>query len=134
VAKPAEVREFMQTAKDLNLTGCNFWEYWYARHKHPDLWEEVTRFDWPFQDTPPVPTPGPDWPRAVVSRGDSRPLRYGPSTMADKYGNLAPQLRVLAYHEMTVNGDQWLRLTPPGEREIWTARVWQGYELMRFVE
>ena len=84
-------------------------------------------------DAQPVPAPGPDWPRVVVSRGDSRPLRYGPSTMADKYGNLPAALRVLAYAETAVGNDRWLRLTPAGEREIWTARVWNGYELMRFV-
>ena len=83
--------------------------------------------------TPFPPVPAPEWPRAVISRGDPRPLRYSPSTMAEKYGNLPPALRVLAYQEMTVNGDVWLRLTPAGEREIWTARIWQGNELMRFV-
>ena len=83
-----------------------------------------------FMVAPPVAE---DWPRAVISRGDPRPLRYAPTTEADKHGNLPPQLRVLAYAEMAVGNDRWLRLTPAGEREIWTARVWNGYELMRFV-
>ena len=84
-------------------------------------------------DAPFPPVPAPEWPRAVISRGDSRPLRYDATTEAGKHGNLPPQLRVLAYYEKTVNGDQWLRLTPDGEREIWTARIYQGYELMRWV-
>jgi GH25 family lysozyme M1 (1,4-beta-N-acetylmuramidase) len=84
-----------------------------------------------YDDAQPVPAP--DWPRVVISRGDSRPLRYAPDPDAAWHGNQPAGVRVLVYAEKTVNGDQWLRLTPPGEREIWTARIYQGYELMRFV-
>lgn len=46
-----EVIEFLQTAKGLNLTGVNFWEWGDARSGNlPGVWEAIR--DFPWQDTP----------------------------------------------------------------------------------
>ncbi|RPI35175.1 MAG: hypothetical protein EHM70_00445 [Chloroflexota bacterium] len=43
----AEVLEFLQTAKRLNLAGANFWEWSDARSgKLPGLWEQIRDFSW----------------------------------------------------------------------------------------
>jgi hypothetical protein len=47
-----EVIEFMQTAKSLNLTGVNFWEWTHARTRIPGMWEAIHDFRWdPVSDS-----------------------------------------------------------------------------------
>ncbi len=46
-AAAAEVQEFMETAKELGLAGCNFWRYHDAMERFPDLHEVISAFDWP---------------------------------------------------------------------------------------
>lgn len=49
----AEVRDFLQTARTLNLTAANFWEWKHARHGSlPGIWDEIAAFAWdgPIRD------------------------------------------------------------------------------------
>lgn len=55
-ATPGEVQEFLQTAKNLGLAGCNFWEYWHSTVAVPELWPVIANFQWEVT-TPPVPVP-----------------------------------------------------------------------------
>jgi hypothetical protein len=44
---PAEVLDFLKTAKSLNLSGANFWEWSDARSGNlPGIWEAVRDFSW----------------------------------------------------------------------------------------
>lgn len=47
-----EVQLFLETAKELNLSAANFWEWSHARNnvKLPNMWETITSFRW---DGPP---------------------------------------------------------------------------------
>lgn len=44
-ATPAQVTEFMNKAKALNLQGVNFWE-WSAARSIPGMWEAIASFAW----------------------------------------------------------------------------------------
>ncbi len=43
---PAEIIEFLDTARNLNLTAANFWEWGHTRLYLPDLWQTVADYDW----------------------------------------------------------------------------------------
>ncbi|HRN49997.1 MAG TPA: nuclear transport factor 2 family protein [Anaerolineales bacterium] len=49
----AQVTDFMQACKDNNISGANFWEWYYAR-RISGIWDAVKNFSWP---TSPAPTP-----------------------------------------------------------------------------
>jgi len=42
----AEVLDFLQTAKSLNLSGANFWEWSDCRARLPDVWQTIYNFPW----------------------------------------------------------------------------------------
>jgi hypothetical protein len=54
-ATPADVRDFMDTAKDLGLPGVNFWSLYHARNM-PDVYTEIAAYTWAG---PPPPPPAP---------------------------------------------------------------------------
>jgi hypothetical protein len=41
-----EIVEFLQAARDLNLSGANFWEWGHTRTRLPELWDAVSAFNW----------------------------------------------------------------------------------------
>ena len=49
---PAEVVEFMDTARNLNLSAANFWEWANTRLYLPSVWDAISTYDWP---TGPLP-------------------------------------------------------------------------------
>ncbi|OGO35389.1 MAG: hypothetical protein A2W35_01255 [Chloroflexi bacterium RBG_16_57_11] len=44
---PAEMVEFMDTARNLNMAAANFWEWAHTRQYLPQLWEAIAAYDWP---------------------------------------------------------------------------------------
>lgn len=44
---PAEMVEFMDTARDLNMAAANFWEWAHTRLYLPALWTAIADYDWP---------------------------------------------------------------------------------------
>lgn len=63
---PSQIIEFMATAQELGLPGVNFWEWYYAETKYPELWEAMSDYSWTTQEQPdpepptlpPTPQPG----------------------------------------------------------------------------
>lgn len=47
----AEVLEFLQAARDLNMSAANFWEWSNCRRNLPDIWNAIRDFPWPFDDS-----------------------------------------------------------------------------------
>lgn len=45
-AYPNEVIDFMNAAKKLGVSGCNFWNYDHAFNRFPELWDAISGFDW----------------------------------------------------------------------------------------
>jgi len=90
LASPGEVQEFMQTAKDLGLAGCNFWLYSHAHDRFPELWDVISKFDWPGEVEP---DPG-----DVVNPGEPVPMPEG----------------VLFYAKCTASVRARIRKTPDG--------------------
>lgn len=44
---PAEMVEFMDTARDLNMAAANFWEWAHTRLYLPACWNAIAAYDWP---------------------------------------------------------------------------------------
>jgi hypothetical protein len=44
----AEINEFLQTARALNISAANFWEWGHTRLYLPELWEAVADYPWPI--------------------------------------------------------------------------------------
>jgi len=42
----AELKVFMETAKSLNLSAANFWEWANCRRYLPEVWEEISDYEW----------------------------------------------------------------------------------------
>lgn len=47
-----DINEFLDTARDLNLSAANFWEWGHTRMYVPELWDAVAAYPWPVE--PPV--------------------------------------------------------------------------------
>lgn len=43
----AEVREFLDTARSLNLQAANFWEWAHCRNYLPEIWQTICAYPWP---------------------------------------------------------------------------------------
>lgn len=43
---PAEVTEFLQTCRELNLSAANFWEWSNTRRFLPEVWNAIRDYDW----------------------------------------------------------------------------------------
>ena len=41
-----EINEFVQTSRELNMTGVNFWEWSKARRYLPEIWNWYAAYDW----------------------------------------------------------------------------------------
>ncbi|NOY99431.1 MAG: nuclear transport factor 2 family protein [Chloroflexi bacterium] len=52
---PADVKDFLQTVRDLNMEAANFFSWDYCRRHLPKLWKTVSDFDWPAPPPPPAP-------------------------------------------------------------------------------
>jgi hypothetical protein len=44
---PAEIIEFLDTARSLNMSAANFWEWGHTRLYLPGLWDTVAAYSWP---------------------------------------------------------------------------------------
>ncbi|MFM8322882.1 MAG: nuclear transport factor 2 family protein, partial [Chloroflexota bacterium] len=44
---PAQITEFMDTARSLNMAAANFWEWAHTRQYLPDLWDTIAAYSWP---------------------------------------------------------------------------------------
>lgn len=44
----AEIIEFMDTARNLNLSAANFWEWGHTRLYLPQLWNTIAAYNWPL--------------------------------------------------------------------------------------
>ncbi len=49
---PAEVKEFLDAARELNLSAANFWE-WYDARRIPNMWATIRDYPWPVAGGPP---------------------------------------------------------------------------------
>lgn len=49
---PAEVKRFLDAARQLNLSAANFWEWYDARHI-PNMWATIRDYPWPLAGGPP---------------------------------------------------------------------------------
>ena len=47
----ADMLDFLQTARSLNMTAANFWEWANCRTNLPDIWNAIKDYEWPV--TPP---------------------------------------------------------------------------------
>jgi hypothetical protein len=47
----SQVLEFLETAKSLNLSAVNFWEWYEARTRLPDIWEGIRNYPWHPSET-----------------------------------------------------------------------------------
>jgi len=50
---PSELFEFLDTAKQLNMSAANFWEWGHTKKYLPELWDVIADYDWeigPSQD------------------------------------------------------------------------------------
>jgi hypothetical protein len=45
---PAEMVEFMDTARALNMDAANFWEWAHTRQYLPALWDAIAAYNWPI--------------------------------------------------------------------------------------
>jgi hypothetical protein len=48
----ADINEFLQTARNLNLSAANFWEWGHTRLYLPELWDAIQAFPWPVGPIP----------------------------------------------------------------------------------
>lgn len=44
----AEIIEFLDTARNLNLSAANFWEWGHTRQYLPHLWTTIANYNWPI--------------------------------------------------------------------------------------
>jgi hypothetical protein len=50
---PDEIREFLRTAQNLNLSAANFWEWGHTRRYLPDIWDAASDYPWSTLPAPP---------------------------------------------------------------------------------
>lgn len=62
-AIPEDQKIFIEEVQQYGLDGCNWWEYYHARHRLPDLWKAIAKT--PFGDIVPEPAE-PDTPVSEV--------------------------------------------------------------------
>ncbi|MEW5873295.1 MAG: nuclear transport factor 2 family protein [Chloroflexota bacterium] len=44
---PADIQEFLNAARALNMTAANFWEWANCRQNLPEIWDAICAFPWP---------------------------------------------------------------------------------------
>ncbi len=47
----SEILEFLQTARNLNMSAANFWEWGHTKLYLPALWDAVSSYSWPLDET-----------------------------------------------------------------------------------
>ncbi|MBN1146088.1 MAG: nuclear transport factor 2 family protein [Anaerolineales bacterium] len=45
----ADINEFLDTARNLNLSAANFWEWGHTRLYLPHLWDAIAAYNWPVE-------------------------------------------------------------------------------------
>jgi hypothetical protein len=50
---PADIIEFMDTARSLDLPSANYFEWYYGRTTLKPLWDAITAYSWPAYPSPP---------------------------------------------------------------------------------
>jgi len=110
-ATPGDVAEFLAQAKIL-VQGCNFWEWWFARQRLPELWPVIAEFAWP--GSPPPPPPPPDQGlrmRVIASRLN---VRTGPGTVYASIGSLSAGDHVVV--QDIAGASAWVEIDYQGRR------------------
>ncbi len=129
----AEIREFMQTARQLGITAVNFWEWHHTRDRLPAaIWRAIATFDWGATPAPPPPPPPPVQ-GDVVERYFAALNRNDPQAVADLHTETA----VFVNPDGTLTGKdairQWyerfFRQVAPQGRFIVTQRSGEGHIL-----
>lgn len=52
-----DITQFFQTARSLNLSAANFWEWAHCRMYLPSIWNTIRDYQWATQPPPPPPPP-----------------------------------------------------------------------------
>ena len=77
VATAADIKEFLDTARSLNLKAPSLYSWDYARKKLPDVWNAIASYPWGGTsggggvNPPPVPTPN-DMPQRLITALNTR--------------------------------------------------------------
>ena len=77
-ATGADVTEFLNTCRELKLTGANFWEWGNSKRYAYDCWQAVDEFAWPVDEIDPQPDPEPTGSLRAVVLVDGLAVRTGP--------------------------------------------------------
>jgi hypothetical protein len=90
----ADINNFLTTARNNNLSGANFWE-WYTARRTPSLWDTIAAFNWPVVQEPQPPLGGLS--KGVVVNTNSLNIRSGPGTEFSIVGALRQDTRVTIF-------------------------------------
>lgn len=105
-AIPEDQKIFIREVQWFGLDGCNWWEYYHARHRLPDLWKAITAT--PFGDIVPEPQP-PGPPGEEIMRVEMLGhlvIRAKPEGVTTgKYA-----LRGQSYEVYEISGSNWYRI------------------------
>ncbi len=134
---PGQVQEFIDTAKELGLTGYNFWEWGNTRKYCPELWEMIAFQDTEYQN--PVVTEPEKLTTMVVRRCKVSSiittwlnLREKPSVYSDVIGRLYPGDDVWELEEsIDADGSVWVRV---GHKQWAAMNYWYGGKLFKYLE
>lgn len=96
-----EVTEFLNTCRELKLTGANFWEWGNSKQYAYDCWQAVDEFAWPVDEIDPQPDPVPTGSMRAVVLVDGLAVRSGPGLA---YPLVAGANRLAAGSEVEVFG------------------------------
>jgi len=75
----SDITQFLNTARSLNLSAANFWEWAHCRANLPSLWNTIRDYEWETQ--PPPPPPPPDITVQYINALNS----HNPGTVAGLY-------------------------------------------------
>ena len=131
---PAEVTEFMDTARALGLAGCNFWEWADCRARLPQVWQTIS--DYPWDNPPPPPPPPPPVPEIGIALEvivEKLRVRSLPNTSAPIIDYILEGDQVTGIN--LAGSEVWVRIAArDGHPEGWAAFYYGGQQLMRKVD
>jgi uncharacterized protein YgiM (DUF1202 family) len=107
-----DIVEFLDAARANNLSGANFWEWYYARQM-TTIWGAISAYDWPIASPPPAP---PTY--AVRARVWAATLnvRSGPGNEFPTVGTLKVGTRVTIFDLHRA----WVKISSDQERWVYS--------------